>query len=438
VTAVVLGGGRGTRLYPLTLKRAKPAVGFAGKYRIIDIPVSNCINSGIKRIFVLTQFLSTSLHRHIMRTYRFDDFSDGFVDILAAEQTIQHSDWFQGPADAVRATLNHTMYYKSEDIVILSGDQLYRMDFGRIIQAHRQSDADITICVHPVGKEEARRMGLVEVEQEPEARISGPRDRNGCRKVRRFVEKPKEDEVIASFLTPPDLFERTFEPSFDTFVASMGIYAFKPQTLFRILADTDAADFGYGIFQAALASHKVVAYPFSDYWQDIGTVGAFFDANISLAQPDGPFQLYAPGWPFYTRTRFLPPSRITGSEVRDSLVSEGAFIAGSQVVDSVVGVRSVIRPGTSLRQVVLLGEDFYEGEQYLMDSDRDSDREPSIGIGKDCTIERAIIDKNVRIGDGVVIRDKSGIRELQGEHHWVRDGVTIIPKGTVIPSRTII
>ncbi len=438
VTAIILGGGQGRRLYPLTLNRAKPAVGFAGKYRIIDIPVSNCINSGIKRIFVLTQFLSASLHRHIMQTYRFDDFSDGFVDILAAEQTIHRSDWFQGPADAVRATLNHTTYYKSEDIVILSGDQLYRMDFGRVIRAHRQSGADITICVHPVSREEAPRMGLVEVDGGNETQGVGREDEDRCRDVRRFVEKPQKDETIASFRTPVGFFEQRATARSDTFVASMGIYVFKPEVLTRILTGTSAADFGHGIFQAALVSHKIVAYPFSEYWQDIGTVDAFFEANIALAQPDGPFQLYAPRWPFYTRTRSLPPSRIIGSEIRDSLVAEGAFITDSRVVDSVVGVRSVIRSGTFLRQVVLLGEDFYEGEQYLMDAGRDHYREPPIGIGRECTIERAIIDKNVRIGDGVVIRDKSGIKEFQGEHHWVRDGVTVIPKGTVIPSHTTV
>jgi glucose-1-phosphate adenylyltransferase len=422
VTAIILGGGQGTRLYPLTLRRAKPAVGFAGKYRIIDIPVSNCINSGIKRIFVLTQFLSASLHRHIMRTYRFDEFTDGFVDILAAEQTIQRSDWFQGPADAVRATLNHTMYYQTKEIAILSGDQLYRMDFGDVIRAHRESNADITICVHPVCRDEARRMGLVGV------------DRN--RVIRRFVEKPQEDGVIRSFKTPDGLFDLTATAGPDTFVASMGIYVFNSDVLSRTLTGTSATDFGYGIFQSALTSSKVVAYPFSGYWQDIGTVPAFFDANIALAQPDAAFPLYVPRWPIYTRGRSLPPSCVIGSEIRDSLIAEGSFITDSQVVDSVIGVRSVIRGGSALKHVVLLGEDFYDGEGFLTGTGGGSKKEPLIGIGNNCLIERAIIDKNVHIGDDVIIREKRDVKEFQGEQYWVRDGITVIPKGTVIPSGT--
>jgi glucose-1-phosphate adenylyltransferase len=424
VTAIILGGGRGTRLYPLTLRRAKPAVGFAGKYRIIDIPVSNCINSGIKRIFVLTQFLSASLHRHIMRTYRFDEFTDGFVDILAAEQTVQRSDWFQGPADAVRATLNHTMYYQSEEIVILSGDQLYRMDFSEVIRAHRESKADITICVHPVHRDEARRMGLVEVDE--------------SRSVRQFIEKPEEDGVIDSFRTPAGFFEEGARHSADTFVASMGIYVFRPRALYELLVGSDAIDFGRGIFQSALSSCRIIGYPFSDYWQDIGTVGAFFDANVALGQPDSQFRLYAPRWPIYTRARSLPPSCIIGSEIRDSLIAEGSIITNSQVVDSVVGVRSVIGTGSTLSRVVLLGEDFYDGEELLTGRGDGEEGGIPIGIGKNCLIEQAIIDKNVRIGDNVTIRDKRGIEELEGDQYWIRDGVTIIPKGTVIPSGTVI
>jgi len=424
VTAIILGGGQGTRLYPLTLRRAKPAVGFAGKYRIIDIPVSNCINSGIKRIFVLTQFLSASLHRHIMRTYRFDEFSDGFVDILAAEQTLQRSDWFQGPADAVRATLNHTLYYQSEEIVILSGDQLYRMDFADLIRAHRQSGADITICIHPVSRDEAPKLGLLEVDH--------------SLKVLRFVEKPQEDSVIDGFRTPGGLFEVGVKGGSDTFVASMGIYVFRPEVLSHVLAGTTATDFGRGIFQAALTTYKVSAYPFSDYWQDIGTIEAFFDANIALAQPDSAFQLYAPKWPIYTRGRSLPPSHIIGSEIRDSLVAEGSFIMDSRVVNSIVGVRSIIRSGTSLREVILLGEDFYDGERLLGGAQEDPKKEPPMGIGRNCLIERTIVDKNVRIGDGVIIRDKRDVKEFEAKQYWVREGVTIIPKGTVIPSGTIL
>ncbi len=422
VAAIILGGGRGTRLYPLTLKRAKPAVGFAGKYSIIDIPVSYCINSGIKRIFVLTQFLSASLHRHIMQAYRFDDFSDGFVDILAAEQTAQGSDWFQGPADAVRATLDHTIYYKSEQILILSGDQLYRMNFANLIRSHKDSGADITICVCPVKRAEARRMGLVGV------------DGSGC--VQRFAEKPQEDPIIDSFPVPAALFrsDASIEP--DSFLGSMGTYVFKPEVLSRALSENGANDFGTGIFEWAIEHCRVMAYPFSGYWRDIGTVEAFFEANIALARPRAPFELYAPRWPIYTRCRPLPPSRLIGSEIRDSLLSEGSLISYARVVDSIVGVRSVIGKGSSLNQVVLLGGDFYDGEQLLMGQGPDAEKEPPIGIGRNCTIERAIIDKNVRIGDGVTIRKKPSNGELQTEQYWCCDGITVIPKGTVIPSGT--
>jgi glucose-1-phosphate adenylyltransferase len=424
VTAIILGGGQGTRLYPLTVKRAKPAVGFAGKYRIIDIPLSNCINSGIKRIFVLTQFLSASLHRHIMQTYRFDDFTDGFVDILAAEQTVQKSDWFQGPADAIRATLNHTTYYQADQIVILSGDQLYRMNFAEVLGAHRESSADITICVHPVDRREASRMGLVEV--------------NPDGAVRRFCEKPQDDEVISSFRTSPGLFGSGVSPGIDTFVASMGIYVFRPKVLIELLAQTDALDFGHGIFQKALDSCRVMAYPFADYWQDIGTIPAFFEAHMALIRPDPPFRLYAPGWPFYSRGRSLPPSCIIGSEIRDSLLSEGAYVTHSRVIESIVGVRSIIRSGSSLSQVVLLGEDFYEGERLLTEDGPEKGDLPPLGIGRNCVIERAIIDKNVHIGDDVTIRAKPGIKDFEGDKFWIRNGITVVPKGAVIPSGTVI
>lgn len=421
-TAIILGGGRGTRLYPLTLKRAKPAVGFAGKYRIIDIPLSNCINSGVKRVFVLTQFLPASLHRHIMQTYRFDEFTDGFVNILAAEQTNLQSDWFQGPADAVRATLNHTMYYKSEEIIILSGDQLDRMDYGELIRKHRHSGADITICVCPIDREETRRMGLVAVD--------------GRQRVVRFVEKPQEDEVIDTFRIKGRFPKSEGPAAQERFLGSMGLYVFKPNVLARSLANSAAVDFGTGIFQSALDKYKVMAYPFFGYWRDIGTVETFFEANVSLARPQPPFSLYEPHWPIYTRARSLPPSRIVGSEIQDSLIAEGALVSYARVIDSVIGVRSVIGRGSSLRKVVLLGEDFYEGERLLTGQSADGTGGPAMGIGKDCSIESAIIDKNVRIGDGVVIRQRPKGEESQGKYHWVRDGITIVPKGTTIPSGT--
>lgn len=422
LTAVILGGGRGSRLLPLTLYRAKPAVGFAGKHRIIDIPVSNCINSGIKRIFVLTQFLSTSLHRHIMQTYQFDQFTDGFVEILAAEQTHAREDWFQGPADAVRATLRHTMYYKPGHVLILSGDQLYRMNYADLVRFHAERKADITICVHPVDRGEAPRMGLVGVD--------------GSNRVRRFEEKPQDAEVIESFRVPAHLVSSLGPGSHEKILASTGIYVFEPRALSDVLERSTAPDFGAGIFQTAIETLSVAAHVFPGYWRDIGTIKAFFDANISLGSRRSPFRFYAPHWPIYSRARSLPPSHISALEIRDTLVAEGAFIAGARVVESVIGVRNVVRRGSDLRQVVMLGADFYEGEEVMAGEESSGNKMPLLGIGRDCRIERAIIDKNVHIGDNVIIRSKAGVRDLKADNYWVRDGVTVIPKGAVIPAGT--
>jgi glucose-1-phosphate adenylyltransferase len=421
VTAVILGGGRGSRLLPLTLYRAKPAVGFGGKYRIIDIPLSNCINSGIKRIFVLTQFLSTSLHRHIMQTYRFDQFTEGFVEILAAQQTHLGEEWFQGPADAVRATLDHTMYYRADQILILPGDQLYRMDYANLIRFHRERQADMTICLHPVDRTEARRMGLAEVA--PSGLIS------------RYVEKPQDVDIIESFRVPSNL--RSAEgDSDDKVLASTGIYVFEPTVLSEILAESSVADFGADILQSAVQKLKVAAYLFPDYWQDIGTIEALFNASIALGGRQSPFRLYAPHWPLCTRTRSLPPSHITASEIRDTLVAEGAFISGARIEESVIGVRNVVRQGSALKQVVMLGSDFYEGEQLLGGETAVGDVIPPLGVGRGTVIERAIIDKNVRIGENVIIRAKPDVRDFRGDGYWIRDGITVIPKGAVIPSGT--
>jgi glucose-1-phosphate adenylyltransferase len=409
VIGIILGGGRGTRLYPLTLERSKPAVGFAGKYRLIDIPISNCINSGVKKVFVLTQFLSASMHRHIMQTYYFDTFTDGFVDILAAEQTPQGEDWFQGTSDAVRATLNHTMYYESDQIVILGGDHLYRMDYSKLVEYHRQTKADITLGVYPVVREEASRMGLMRT------------DASG--RVVEFKEKPKEPEVIDRF-----------QAAEGKYLASMGIYVFEPHVLRDLLADQSKTDFGKEVIPDAIGSHRVMAYAFNDYWRDIGTIGAFFEANLELVARDPEFNLYKGGWPFYTRSRNLPPSRVVDSEIRDSLIVEGSSITGATIVNSIVGVRSMVGEGSHLKDVILMGCDFYEGERRLGDGQQDQG--PAMGVGRNCRIERCIVDKNARIGDNVVITARPDVAEYQGELCWIRDGITVIPKGTVIPSGT--
>ncbi|MEW6379521.1 MAG: glucose-1-phosphate adenylyltransferase [bacterium] len=433
VIAVILGGGRGTRLLPLTLERAKPAVSFAGKYRLIDIPISNSINSGINRIFVLTQFMSASLHRHVMQTYQFDLFRGGLVDLLAAEQTLQRTDWFQGTADAVRATLKHTLYYRTEQMLILSGDHLYRMNYADLIRFHREKKADVTLCVYPVTPAEAPGMGLLKV------------DESGA--VQEFVEKPEDPAVIEHFMASRNIFESqglTLDP--DRCLASMGIYVFESKVLTELLADQAKNDFGHEVIPSAIGQYRVMAYPFSGYWKDIGTIATFFEANLALLQPEPPFSLYWPRWPFYTRNRALPPSRIVQSRIIDSLVVEGSEIKGAHIIDSIVGMRGVVRKGSRLDNVVMLGADFYDGEQVLGNFRemkrkpgrfRETDKDlPRLGIGRGCQIERAIIDKNVRIGDEVIIRAKPEAKDSQSDIAWVRDGITIIPKGAVIPSGT--
>jgi len=421
ITAIILGGGRGSRLYPLTIERAKPAVSFGGKYRLIDIPISNCINSGIKRMFVLTQFLSASLHRHIMQTYQFDTFSDGFIDIIAAEQTPQREEWFQGTADAVRATMRHTMYYDAKQFLILSGDHLYRMNYAELFQFHQSRHADITVCVYPVERKEAPQLGLLKV------------DESGV--VREVAEKPKEPKIINRFKAPHFLLDSfTLEFPSEMYLASMGIYIFEADILVDLLTNLNHTDFGGDVIPDAVARYKVLAYPFTEYWKDIGTIVSFFEANIALAQPNPPFKLYWPRWPFYTRTRSLPPSCIIRSEIRDSMLAEGSDISGAQIQDSIVGMRSIIREGTRLKEVVMMGADFYDGEEIITNQKLPHKDIPPLGIGKHCSIERAIIDKNARIGDKVIIRKKSQTKDYQGENYWVRDGITIIPKGAIIPS----
>ena len=421
VTAIILGGGRGSRLYPLTLERSKPAVGFAGKYRLIDIPISNCINSGVKKVFILTQFLSASLHRHIMQAYAFDVFTDGFVDILAAEQTPEKSDWFQGTSDAVRATLNHTMYYESDQIVILSGDHLYRMDYSEMVNFHRESGAEITLGVYPVKRNEASRLGLLRAEADG--------------RVTEFVEKPEDPEVIDHFQASAALFEAQGKNlDSDCYLASMGIYVFEPQVLRELLQDEKKTDFGKEVIPEAIGQRKVMAFPFTDYWRDIGTIDAFFHANLDLVSCDPEFNLYQENWPFYTRTRSLPPSRIVESEIVDSLVVEGSMITGARITNTIVGIRGVVDRGSKLKDVILMGNDFYEGEKDPVGADAKPRPGPRLGVGRNCTIERCIIDKNARIGDNVTIKPHPEVEDYTGERRWIRDGITIIPKGTVIES----
>lgn len=414
VVALILGGGQGTRLYPLTKMRAKPAVPLGGKYRLIDIPVSLCINSGISRIYVLTQFLSESLNRHIHRTYKFDVFTDGFVDIMAAEQTLSGMDWYQGTADAVRKQLWRLEHTRAEDILILSGDHLYRMDYRRFVELHRAERADVTIAVQPVTAEAATRFGILKTDSE--GRITS------------FHEKPALDELdgLASAAG-------TDRP----YMASMGIYIFRADVLQTVLRASEAQDFGKEVIPETIGDFRVYSFEFDGYWEDIGTVRAFYEANLALAQPEPLLDFYDMEHPIFTRPRFLPPSLTDGCDLEKALVADGCLLHGSDIRESVVGLRSVIAPEVRVIRSVVMGADFYETPERKAEN-RALGR-PDVGIGRGSSIEGAIIDKNVRIGQGVTIRAHDPQGEMvETEDYVIRDGIVVIPKNAVIPDGTVI
>jgi glucose-1-phosphate adenylyltransferase len=414
VLSVVLGGGRGTRLYPLTKLRTKPAVPLGGKYRLIDVPISNSINSGIERIFVLTQYLSASLHRHVQRTYRFDVFSDGFVEILAAEQTLEGDNWYQGTADAVRQQIHRLLSRGGEDVLILSGDHLYRMDYGRFIRFHRENRADVTLAVIPVSAADASRYGILKT--------------NDAGRIVAFEEKPKGADTLVRL--------QSRRGSDRPYLASMGIYVFRIDVLARLLEEAEGDDFGHHIAPAAVQRVRTYGFPFDGYWEDIGTIDAFYRANLALTLPDPPFDFYDPHCPIYTRSRFLPPSREDGCRMERVVMAEGCKLYDVEIEESVIGLRSMVRPGARLRRVVIMGADFYEGEDEKEENRRLG--RPHVGIGHDAHIERAIIDKNARIGRGVVISSHEGEPDRDEEHYSIRDGIVVIPKNTVIPDGTTI
>lgn len=414
VLAVVLGGGRGDRLYPLTKLRAKPAVPIAGKYRLIDIPISNCINSGIDRIFILTQFLSASLHRHVYGTYKFDVFSRGFVEILPAEQTLTRADWYQGTADAVRQQMHRFLSRGGEDVLILAGDHLYRMDYSQFINFHRQSRADVTIAVLPVSAKDAPRYGILKT--------------NGEGRIVAFCEKPQGAEQLEGLESRPGD-ERPY-------LASMGIYVFRMDVLVRLLEEIKGEDFGRHIIPAAIELVRVYAFPFDGYWEDIGTISAFYEANLALTRPDPPFDFYDPHLPIYTHSRFLPPSRVDGCRLKQVVLAEGCWLYDADIEECIIGLRSVVRPGAQLRKVVMMGADYYEDEAEKAENRRLG--RPHVGIGQGARIERAIIDKNARIGQGVVIRSHAGEPDREEENYVIKDGIVVIPKDAIIPNETII
>ncbi len=410
VVGLILGGGAGSRLQPLTKERAKPAVPIAGKYRLVDIPISNCINSGIRKIFLLTQYNSVSLHQHIAATFRFDQFSGGHVRILAAEQTPDSDGWFQGTADAVRRSIRYFMDDRPDIVVILSGDQLYRMDLSDIIQSHVENEADLTISTKPVSRSEAGSLGIMQT------------DKNG--RIVRFAEKPGDTPLLDELRAP--MYE---EPRY---LASMGIYVFNMPVLDDLLHQNLESDFGKHIIPGAIDSHKVYSYIFDEYWEDIGTIRSFWAANLALADDLPQFSFYEMESPIYTNMRYLPPSKINQCDVRHSLLSDGCIISGKRIEHSMVGLRAKVGAGSEIEDSIIMGADYYEHGPV---------EHPSgipMGIGQDCFIRTAIIDKNVRIGDGVTITPDDKPTDVQTDLYWIREGIIVVPKNTVIPSGTVL
>jgi glucose-1-phosphate adenylyltransferase len=416
VLGIILGGGQGSRLFPLTQTRSKPAVPIGGKYRLIDVPISNCLHAEVRRIFVLTQFNSASLNRHISRSYQMDGFSRGFVDILAAEQTPDNPNWFQGTADAVRQAARHFADYDAAYYLILAGDQLYRMDYGRMLDAHVDQDADITVAALPVNPDEASSMGLFLFDRE--GHIIG------------FEEKPPAERVAALGSSVPGggaFYAHTHNPD-KPFIASMGIYVFSREVLLEILENTAGTDFGREIIPASLSSHKVTAYLHDGYWADVGTVESFYEANILLTQPHAPFTFYDPQRPVFTHERFLPPSHLRSCSVRDSIVADGCVLDECSIEHSVIGIRTHIGRGTRITRSVLLGADAYSPTAEA----------PALGIGRDVLLEGVIIDKNASVGDGVRILNEAGVQHADGDGYYIRGGIVIVPKGGRIEAgRTI-
>ena len=422
---LILGGGRGTRLFPLTKSRSKPAVPIAGKYRLIDIPISNCIHSGLNRIFVLTQFNSVSLHRHIANTYKFDSFGGGFVEILAAQQTMQHESWYQGTADAVRRNIPYFTEDRYDHVLILSGDQLYRMNFQDMLRTHLETKAEATIAALPVGEAEAKSCGIMRID--PTGRVTD------------FVEKPKTPENLARAKTEPESLERFgIAPRGRSFLASMGIYLFNRSTLVQLLAGGTATDFGHEIFPQAIKNHRVQTHLFDGYWEDIGTVGAFHKANIDLTSDTPPFDFSFGDSPIFTRPRYLPCSRLMGATVDHSLIADGCLIGkGSVIEHSVIGVRAQIAENVIIRNTIVMGSDIYEQPRHTADNQRAG--RPNFGIGANSVIENAIIDKNARIGRKVRIRNEAGVVEQDDAPHYViRDKIVVIPKYTILQDGTVI
>lgn len=411
---LIMGGGRGTRMYPLTLYRSKPAVPLGGRYRLIDIPISNCINSGFNKILVLTQYNSESLNKHIFRTYKLDSFSRGFVEILAAEQSYERTEWFQGTADSVRRSLPHIRNPLLNEVIVLSGDQLYTMDLQDFQRVHRETNADITIACHPEHVSRIKHFGIMAV--------------NKDNVITEFCEKPQKPELVKS---APVMINQ--EPHY---LANMGIYIFKKNILEKLLTEINKDDFGKEIIPEAIKKYKVVAYHYSGYWSDIGTIASYYEDSLMLTDPLPPFNLYDEDWQIYTRARYLAPAKISNCSIKQSIIAEGCIIEAREVRHSIVGVRSVVGKNTLIEDSILTGNDYYENTSVA--NPRKSPKDPRLGIGQNCLIRKAIIDKNCSIGNHVQIANKDNVESLDGPNYSIRDRIVVIHKGAVIKDNTII
>ena len=418
--SIILGGGAGSRLYPLTASRSKPAVPIAGKYRLVDIPISNCINSNLNRIFVLTQFNSASLNQHIKNTYHFSAFSTGFVDILAAEQTPDNPGWFQGTADAVRQSLRHLAKMEFDYVLILSGDQLYQMDFSKMIEAHKKSGAALTIATIPVGEREAPEFGILKANNE--------------NVITSFVEKPKKD-VLADWVSDTGA---AMKAEGKNYLASMGIYVFNKEILYQFLNEVHASatDFGKEIIPDSIAHYKVLSYQYDGYWTDIGNIYSFFEANLALTHDVPQFNLFDSAQTVYTRSRMLPPAKVSGTIINKAIIAEGSIIMAKEVANSVIGIRSRIGTDSVIKNCYIMGCDYYETMDQI--NKKNKKGEPILGIGERCLIEDAIVDKNCSIGNDVHIKGGAHHEKIDHPLYTIKDGIVVIKKGAFIPNGFII
>lgn len=422
VISIILAGGAGKRLFPLTQDRSKPAVPLGGKYRLIDIPISNCINSGLKRMFVLTQYNSASLNRHVTSAYRFDRFTEGFIEVLAAEQTMHNPDWFQGTADAVRQHLHRFTGRDDDYQLILAGDQLYRMNYQKLLESHWRRNADVSVCVIPQTEQQASSLGLLKL------------DSNG--RILEFREKPK-GEALREMQTDTTPFGLSPEQARQRpYLASMGIYLFRRSVLIDLLANPSTLDFGHQVIPNAIGACSAYGHLFDGYWEDLGTVEAFYRANIDLTSSAPHFDFHDMSAPIYTRARFLPPSRIENCDIRGSIIAEGSLLSGASITNSIVGIRSVVREDVVLDHTLVMGADFYEDEE---DETYNLQMEiPAVGVGSGSVLRKAIVDKNAHIGRNVRIINEAGIQNHDGNGYYIRDGIVIVPKNGVLPDGTVV